>query len=127
MSSKDIGLTTPARVRLFIANVFTGTMLPDFLNPSNILIDVETRHDDGRMACWSVELLPDKARGFFFRGSDYWIRQSILSTADARNISCTIGFSVETGRLIKLLDRVPRQTSHVYLVSGQVTHLLHLA
>lgn len=127
MSSKDIELTTPMRVRLFIADLFTGTMLPTSLDPKHILLDVETTHDDGSVACWSVELLPDAVRAFQYLGDDYWIRRSILSTTDARHIECTIGFSVESGRLIKLLDPAPRQTSYVYLVSGEVTHLLHLA
>jgi hypothetical protein len=111
-----------ARFNLLIADCFMGELPPECTE-----IEVETQADNRQSAFWYVSLQGDRLSTFVYHDVGYWVRQGILFTQEQNAyIPCHIGFSPESGKLLKLLGRSSRSDLSVWMESGPVSHLLYI-
>lgn len=111
-----------ARLHLLIADYFTGDIIS---NDAKIEVETQTTGRDG--ALWVVSLQNGKLGKFLYKDVGYWVRHAELFTQEqAARIKCQVGFSPETGKLLKLLERSARGSLSVWMESGPITHILHI-
>jgi hypothetical protein len=110
------------RLNLLIADCFTGNTQPIFTE-----IEVETQTDGRNGALWVVSLQDGKLEKFLYKDIGYWVRQAVLFTKEqAAHIQCRVGFSPESGKFLKLLERSAQGGLSVWMESGPVTHILRI-
>jgi hypothetical protein len=121
---------------LLIADYFTGAIepkraVPGCHDPENVEIEVETLPIDNRDTLWIIGLQEDVLDTYTHNGVGYWVRPAHLRVREhgtplGSYVRCYVGFSPESGKLLKLLGRSSTSKLSVWMESGPVTSILHI-
>lgn len=84
-------------------------------------LEVLVREPLGHEEVWVLKAFRDRVKTYSFEGMGYWVRETVVTTREQKDILCTLGFAAESGRFLKFLHQ-----SSTVLMSLELVHLLYL-